>query len=361
MALQEYVGNLHLHTPYSDGTLYHQEIAQAAMQAGLDFIIATDHNLYVPEAQGYYHQGEKSLLVLAGEEVHNRRRLPQVNHCLVYNAGEQMCRYAASPQKLIDEVDKRKGLSFLAHPYDAGIPFLRPDSAGIGIPWVDWDISGYTGLEIWNYMADWKQTMVNVRRGLASMARPEDQVIGPRPQTLAKWDELLSAGHKVVGIGNADAHGTWFSAGPFKRCIFPYEFLFRCVNTHILSPVGFSGNVELDGQAIYAALRQGRAFIAYDLIGPARGFKYTAHGLDGKADMGEGLRLRDGVTLQIKAPARGHIKVIFGGEVVAEDRAADTLVHTAQHPGAYRVEVWREFRGRERCWILSNPIYLWGA
>jgi hypothetical protein len=37
----EYVGNMHMHTPYSDGEGSHVEIARTAQQAGLDFVIVT--------------------------------------------------------------------------------------------------------------------------------------------------------------------------------------------------------------------------------------------------------------------------------------------------------------------------------
>jgi len=36
-----------MHTPYSDGALYHADLAQVALEAGLDFICVTDHNVYV--------------------------------------------------------------------------------------------------------------------------------------------------------------------------------------------------------------------------------------------------------------------------------------------------------------------------
>ena len=52
----EVVGNLHMHTPYSDGAWYHADIARAASQAGLDFIVVTDHNLWVQGPQGYHHE-----------------------------------------------------------------------------------------------------------------------------------------------------------------------------------------------------------------------------------------------------------------------------------------------------------------
>jgi hypothetical protein len=35
-----------------------------------------------------------------------------------------------------------------------------------------------------------------------------------------------------------------------------------------------------------------------------------------------------------------------------------TLEHRAEAPGVYRVEAYRDARGRERTWILSNPVYL---
>jgi predicted metal-dependent phosphoesterase TrpH len=40
----EYIGALHIHSVYSDGSGEVKEIAQHANESGLDFIILTDHN-----------------------------------------------------------------------------------------------------------------------------------------------------------------------------------------------------------------------------------------------------------------------------------------------------------------------------
>jgi hypothetical protein len=359
MALHEYVGNMHIHTPYSDGTEYHETIAEAARSVGLDFIIVTDHNIYLEGVEGYYG-GEDSgyVLVLSGEEVHDRTRIPQVNHCLAYNTNQEMAAHAHDPQGLLDAIEAARGLSFIAHPCDKQIPWLPPDGDGIAIPWVDWNISGYTGLEIWNFMAAWKDTLPSLRAGLRSIFRPEDCVIGPRPETLALWDDLLARGGRVVGIGNSDAHGSWFHAGPIKHRIFPYDFLFNCVNTHLLIPTAFTGDLVFDRKLIYDALREGRAYIGYDIPGDTRGFRFSAQAMEGSAEMGEAVPLGSGVTLQALAPQRAHIKIIRHGELVWENDDADAVVYTARKPGAYRVEVWREYRGQPRCWILSNPIYV---
>lgn len=358
MTLYEYAGNLHIHTPYSDGTDYHADIAKAAQRAGLDFIIVTDHNMYVQGVEGYYGDEQNGyVLLLVGQEIHDRTRLPQVNHCLVYNTGRELCQHAHSPQHLLDTVSQHNGLSFLAHPHDVQIPFLGPLSDGIAIPWVDWDIQGFTGLEIWNYMSGWKETLPNAKTALSRASRPEEFVIGPNPKTLAKWDELLAQGLHVVGIGNADAHGTWLHVGPIKRRIFAYDFLFECINTHILTPYAWEGNSDHDQTLIYNALRNGHAFVAYDLIGNSRGFRFSAQGRDQQTIMGGSIPLGEGVTLQIKAPLAGTIKLIRHGEVLIEQEG-DTLTYTASQTGAYRAEIWRDFKGQARCWILSNPIYI---
>ena len=58
------VGNMHMHTLYSDGEKWHADIAEDAIAAGLDFIIVTDHNVLVQGVEGYY-ENENGRLLLA--------------------------------------------------------------------------------------------------------------------------------------------------------------------------------------------------------------------------------------------------------------------------------------------------------
>lgn len=354
----EYVGNLHIHTPYSDGTEFYETIAEAARRAKLDFIVVTDHNVLVKGVEGYYGSEEDGhVLVLTGEEVHDRTRLTQGNHCLVYGVDEEICHAADDPQFLIDTVNQKKGLTFLAHPHDRNVAWLG-ERHSTPMAWVDWNIQNFTGLEIWNFMSSTKDAMLNFRQGVQALFRPEEFIISPPQATFEVWDRLLSAGQKIVGIGGADAHGTYFGKGLLTHRIFPYDFLFSCVNTHLLPKIPFSGNLALDKQLIYATLKAGRAFIGYDIPGETRGFRFIAHGSYGTAEMGDSLRVGAGVTMQIRTPARARIKIIHEGKVVREDVNTDALTHTATERGAYRVEAWREYLGVERCWIISNPIYL---
>jgi predicted metal-dependent phosphoesterase TrpH len=66
-SMAELIANLHMHTTYSDGTGTHQEIAEAALQSGLDVVITTDHNVYIQGLDGYRQQGARSVLLLVAK------------------------------------------------------------------------------------------------------------------------------------------------------------------------------------------------------------------------------------------------------------------------------------------------------
>lgn len=342
----EVIGNLHMHTPYSDGEWYHDAIAQAASKAGLDFVIVTDHNLWVDGPQGYHH----NVLTLIGEEVHNPRRWPQVDHCLVFGAEAELSQCAENPQQLIDAVRQRGGLAFIAHPFDYALGFAHEP----GIPWVDWDIEGYTGIEIWNYMSEFKARLPNKLIALLYALKPHRAIRGPFNSTLKLWDELLASGRHVAGFGSADAHGTPMSMGPIKRVIFPYEYLFRCVNTHLLIDAPLLGDVDRDKQLIYAALGAGHGWAGYDLIGSTKGFRFTARSASEYAETGWDILRVGAINFDIEVPLPAKIQLIRAGKGVVARKTGRQLKFTTVEPGAYRVEAYRNGKG----WIFSNPIYV---
>src|SRR5262249_11151671 len=155
------------------------------------------------------------VLLLAGEEIHDQARVPQCNHLLVYGAEMELAQCADNPQALIDAVKSANGLSFIAHPNDHSLDLVGEAA----IPWEDWQVQRFTGLEVWNYMSTFK-TVITRRRDVPRAAfRPEELITGPEPATLALWDRLLSEGKHIVGVGNADAHGTTVHLGPFTHTI----------------------------------------------------------------------------------------------------------------------------------------------
>ena len=355
MSWHEYVGNMHVHTRYSDGEDHHAEVAQVAQAAGLNFVIFTDHNLWIDGIEGYYgSQEDGHVLLLSGQEIHDRKRLSGGNHLLVYGAEKDVAASAHDLSTLVDTVASLGGLSFVAHPDDMSVAWIGEPA----LAWQDRYVTGFSGLEVWNFMSRFKDFIQTRSEAISAVFRPEDVVTGPSPQTLALWDEFLASGLHVAGIGGADAHGTHVHIGPVSHVVFPYDYLFSCVYTHVITRYPFNGSLEHDKTQLYQSLKIGRAFIGYDLPGNTRGFRFTAQGQGSSAIMGEHIRLGPGVTLQVIAPARGHVKIIYQGKIIAEDHNVENLTHVVREPGAFRAEVWIDYHGKERAWLLSNPIYV---
>ncbi len=350
----EFAGNLHVHTRYSDGNASHDEVALAGLQAGLDFVVTTDHNIWIEGIDGYRYLGDRRLLLLAGEEVHDRSLHPQRNHLLVYEARRELSTLAGDPQTLLDSVQQSGGLAFLAHPSDQAAPRFRQPA----LPWTEWNVSGYTGLELWNFMTEFKSRLSSIPQALYYSYRPTDVGRGPAPEVVTRWDQLLGAGKKTFAIGGADAHAIPVRVGPLKRTLFPYAFLFGAVNTHVLTEVPLTGHVEDDRRILMESIRVGRMFIGYDLPASTRGFRFTAGGDGRSAGMGEVIRSRFGVTLQAHLPQRADIRLLRNGNTVKTWQDAQAFVYTTPDPGIYRVEVLIYYKGRTRTWIVSNPIFV---
>lgn len=346
MPIQEIVGNIHIHTPFSDGNLYHAEIAAAASAANLDFIITTDHNVWVDGPEGYY----ENVLLLVGEEVHNPQRWPPGNHCLIYGAETEMSTYAASSQGLINAAHEHEALSFIAHPVDYALGFIKEEA----IPWADWEINGYTGIELWNYMSEFKGRIPNRFMAIWYAYHPQRLIRGPFKQTLELWDYLLAQGQRVAAIGSADAHGATYTLGPLTRTLFSYEYLFGCINIHMLLDTPLRRNLENDKKSIYHALSLGRCWIGYDLLGDTRGFHFSARSMANSAGIGQELKRAAATTFEVHTPARASIRLIRADRGVIASSNGRSLKYVSADAGVYRVEVLRGGRG----WIYTNPIYV---
>ncbi len=352
--MHEIVLNLHMHTRYSDGSGLHADIANAAIKAGLDAVIVTDHNVLVSGPAGYYKDGSKRVLVLVGEEIHDQARNPQKNHLLVFGAQQELATYAYDPQVLLDAVTRVGGLSFLAHPVDPAAPSVHEGD----ISWVDWSVSGFTGLELWNGFSEFKPRIHSKLHAVYYAYFPKRIARGPLPEAVRRWDELHSAGKKVVAIGGSDAHSNHMRMGPLHRTIFPYEFHFHSINTHVLLPRPLGADAEVDTLMVLDALRQGHCFIGYDLPAPTRGFRFTARGLESSVEMGDELSSKGGVTLQIHLPRTTECILLRDGVPIRTWHRHDLCTYIATQPGVYRVEVYIHYLGRRRGWIYSNPVYI---
>jgi hypothetical protein len=342
-------GNLHMHTTSSDGALTRVELEQVANEVGLDFVIITDHNVFSPGQDGW--AGE--CLVLVGEEVHDVEREPQSSHTLCFGITHDMYDLSTDPQELIDAVAEDGGFTFLAHPFERDAPEFLPEP---NISWRDWHVKGFSGIELWNYMSEFKASLRNSAQAVLHAYTPELAIAGPYPETLDKWDELLRSG-PVAAFGGSDAHGGTYQMGPLSRTVLPYDYLFRAINTHLLTQEPFSGDLQHDRHMVYRALREGHGFVGYERPSPVSGFTFWARSGNAEATMGESLQIDGTVELRLTTPAPARIRILRNGEIIAQTEG-DRLTLVAHHAGVYRAEAYRRFYGKERGWIFANPIYV---
>jgi len=352
--MEELIVALHMHTRYSDGVGLHKDLAEAGLDAGVDAILVTDHNVLVQGLDGYHQRGKQRLLLLVGEEIHDRTLPGGGSHLLVFGHKQELSRYASDPQKLIDQVNATGSLSFIAHPIEDTLPTFNEGEFG----WRDWSVKGYTGVELWNQMSEFKSRSQSLPKAALHALFPQFMAQGPLESTLQLWDQLLlTSKQPVVAVAGVDAHAIDYRYGPLRVKLYPYAFQFRSLTTHILTPSKLTGEINTDRTMILDSLRQGHAFCAFDLPHPTRGFRFTCNTNDGTFSMGDKVQASEGLTFQARFPIRTHVRLLKDGVVIKEHQDREVLTYLTKEPGVYRVEVYIDYRNRHRGWIFSNPIY----
>ncbi len=348
--------SLHIHTTYSDGNAKHQELLDIARQAGLDGIITTDHNIWVEGLDGYYGDGKNRIMLLIGEEIHDRSLFPPGNHMLVIGQNKELSPFAENPQRLIDQVNLGNGLSFIAHPIeDPLVRFHENDFS-----WRNWNISKFSGIELWNQMSEFKSVSQDLSSAVIHALFPKRMSIGPLERTLDLWDELIATRNRpIIAVGGVDAHQLVRKIGPFTLKLYPYLHHFRSVRTHILTSKPLHKNFLDARRQVLDAFRQGHCFIGYDLPADTDGFRFSVHNDEGQFIMGDEVKVTGGLTFQIRLPSKNLCRFYKDGKMIKEWNKREVCTHITTEPGVYRVEVFIPYKGKLRGWIFSNPIYAW--
>jgi len=348
--LFDYAGIVHFHSLYShDGRASMEEILRAAEKNGIRYLLLTDHSTLEARRDGW-EGWRDGVLVAVGQEI-----APRFNHYLAFGIDRE---YPVDeedrrpPQGYIDEVNRQGGFGFIAHPDHDGTEVFHVKH----YPWIDWTVTGYSGMGVWDFMTDWQASLTGTFRALLSYAAPAFFLRGPRPVTLSRWD-FLNETSKVAGIGESDNHDTEKRFLGFRFPVFPFCRAFRFIRTHVLLPRPFEGDNGRDLDALYQALREGRSYVSLDVFENPEGFRFSVHSGGGEAIPGEGIALSGEALGRVDLPAPGRIRVVRRGRVLLEETGR-SLRFPIVEPGTYRVEIFlRRFR-RWRPWIFSNPVYV---
>jgi hypothetical protein len=377
---EDYRAILHCHSLLShDSRSKLEEIIKAAKEVGVRVIMFTEHPAphydYVKDGHQGMHDG---VLVVPGAET---------NGFLAYPRQSIQDQKTETPQQLADAIAATGGLSFLCHLEER----------------MDWKIAGLTGMEMYNTHFDFMQekrlvsalknplTLLALLPSLQKYPQEFFAALQDYPaEYLKRFDQLSSEGRLTGVAGNDSHHNVGMRAilqengkvliedrlgqkltelDPEKIALIqsfvkdkkpgdvvleldldPYERSLRHTSTHLLL-------TEQTVPAVWDALRQGRAYVAFDWIADPTGFLYFADTPTAAAPMGSEIPLTEELKLRVASPLPGIIKLLRDGAVVQETRARE-LSFEAQEPGVYRVEVWQNLDGDLRPWILTNPIYV---
>jgi PHP domain len=373
---------LHVHSAFSHdsrGTI--EEIIAAAKETGVRVIMFSEH----PAANYDYvddgHRGVKDgVLLIPGAETHGFLAYPK------YSIQQKQTK---TPQEFSDLVRSTGGLVFLCHLEER----------------MDWEIANLTGSEIYNTHADFKDepkfiaalrsplTMITLMGAVKQYPQEVFGALLDYPADYLKRYDQLCQKSRLTGVAANDSHHNQAYRAkvteggkvlledalgkklaeldpekitPLKLLVKgkqpgdlildldldPYARSFHHVSTHLLMH-------EVNEASVWEALRDGRAYVAFDWIADPTGFVFHAETENERWPIGSEVSTAAGLRLRAEAPLDGRFKLVRDGEVILEGDGPSIDVPVDQQ-GVYRVEVWLSLAGEARPWILTNPIYVRG-
>lgn len=250
VTLAALVGVIHVHqAPSHDTSASFEEVLEAAYDAGLDFVVLTQHvpteargPLPAAEHAGLYARPDGGQLrVLVGAEFGTRD-----GHLLALDIPEVIPAEGRSGRNVIEAIHVAGGFAVVPHPFAYG-------------GWQDWD-APFDGVEVHNGAMVLRRALgplLPLR--LLHLAFSWDGAMRRlllRPEReLDVWERLLVDGRRVIAFSGVDAHQNLSLLG---WQLDPYAQVFRSVQT--LCPDG-----PLEEEPLWQALRSGACWIRYRL------------------------------------------------------------------------------------------------
>lgn len=373
----DYAGALHVHTSlggHSTGTL--KDVVEGAKSAGLAFVVMTEHPSGLTDTRAATLSGtHDGVLFVPGNETNEslRDRLltfggapaGDVNATgtptnwegaqpQTYNATPTPPASPASTQTLIDRAKADGRLVFVAHPET----------------FESWATArGFDGMEVYNLHADARHVrpVKLFFDGLWSYRSFPHLLWTSFSETptenLRRWDELTSQGRRVVAVAGNDAHANVgvslqdLTGKPlFQIKLDPYARSFGVVRTHALVP----RTDAFDAATLVAALANGHAYVAFDVLCDATGFRLSATNGTEQILMGDEIALGAGVRLRVATPVESRIVLIKDGRK-SDEKVATGNEWAINEKGVYRVECYLPQLPApldQKPWIISNPVYV---
>jgi hypothetical protein len=343
-------GVYHMHSIFSDGKGTIDDITRAAASLNLDFVILTDHGRPNTQSSTCTTWLNKVLLIGGSELSLNSGHLAAM--------GFKVPDYIFSPesQEAINEIVNDNGVCFISHPFDDKVP------------WTDWDISGYTGLEVLSSYSEARRAgilnllifplkyLINSKYALLnSMGYPTDNI--------KKWDALNQSG-QYYGIYALDAHAKLPISKKIQLNFPTYKSMFEIMTVYAKIQQELDTDADQAAGTIISSLRKGNFFNVIEGIAPANGFDafFIEKNSGKRIEMGGSSGDKQG-KLVILLPFDFETNVFIFKNGIKYERKANKqkkqLEIDVNEPGVYRVEIYVPGNTFDELpWIMTNPFFV---
>lgn len=335
------IGAIHIHSVYSDGTGDIESISKAAKNAGLDWIIVTDHNSFEIE-EGIYN----GVYVIRGEEISPKDE----NHYLALGINKYI-QPNVNAKHNIEAVKLNGGFGFAAHADESD---YRRNSHQ-PIKWTNKNITP-DGVEIWNWFSEWADNLND--RNIFSLAYAylfkHNLVKEANATTIKWWDKLNNTSDKIIpAIGGIDAHALKIKGYVIPVTIFPYQDMFKTIVNVISSNKPFAKDFETRKTQILEAIKTGRNLIINRVVSKEIPI-FKISNKNQTVTNGESISLDNETLLNVQTKKKGSIKIFHNGKEI-KSVISNSIKMLLNEVGKYRVEIKIEKCG----FAYSNPILVY--
>lgn len=335
------IGAIHIHSVYSDGTGDIESISEAAKNAGLDWIIVTDHNSFEIE-EGIYN----GVYVIKGEEISPKDE----NHYLALGINKYI-QPNVNAKHNIEAVKLNGGFGFAAHADESD---YRRNSHQ-PIKWTNKNITP-DGVEIWNWFSEWADNLND--RNIFSLAYAylfkHNLVKEANATTIKWWDKLNNTSDKIIpAIGGIDAHALKIKGYVIPVTIFPYQDMFKTIVNVISSNKPFAKDFETRKTQILEAIKTGRNLIINRVVSKEIPI-FKISNKNQTVTNGESISLDNETLLNVQTKKKGSIKIFHNGKEI-KSVISNSIKMLLNEVGKYRVEIKFGKRG----FAYSNPILVY--
>ena len=317
------LGALHVHSVASDGRGTLEEIAAAAKEAGLSFVVMTDHNVTPAPAPRWVD----GVLMVHGVEVSTSD-----GHLLVLGAEGTLPPPPRTGAEAVAWGEAQQGFLALAHPVQRKNPWKDPES-GARVP----------GFELYSADTLFRDALARPLRRLIPSALGwlgdrRHGVLGLVDGQPAVHRALLEREGVPVALCSHDAHGH-----P------PYRDVFSTMATAVPAEVLEGSEPEV---ALVEEIASGRSLCVFQALGSPAGF--AMQGVPASREVPVGAQLS--VVLPEAAPEGVRLRVFGPGKLSEDGRG---VITTGE--GLLQLEVWAEAPGRffgttMKPWLVPSPV-----